>query len=348
MLRGRALMAASRSLSTQASAAVLPSGRVRVSAVFAGPVDIASMHREAVARWTPHLERGELKTRLDRDWVVLRVPAPAYSGSPDVPFPHTFLSASRRGSVVVVNTCGVRNDRNPRFRLRDLLHATSPRATVAAPDEASAPQEDLTVEVNPEALPEDKWCAMRDGTLVLRDLDMESVRIVNSCLGQTVHLQYYEARLDAMHDLVGDIHRSLESSTEGSLSSWMMPAKHMRPSALFQHLGTINSISNSIMLSGLRTTMRPGMTAWNEDRYTQLHELLWEEFDLDERYEELQEKLEYIDDAIRYSLDVAKDAKSLFLERVIVLLIFAELSMTTLSHELPSKLLHFLSTTFSS
>jgi uncharacterized Rmd1/YagE family protein len=74
--------------------------------------------------------------------------------------------------------------------------------------------------------------------------------------------------------------------------------------------------------------VRPGSTAWKEERFSQLQEVLWEELDLQERYEELQRKLTYVNETIRYSLDVAKDAKGIFLERLIVILIAAELALS--------------------
>lgn len=76
--------------------------------------------------------------------------------------------------------------------------------------------------------------------------------------------------------------------------------------------------------------MRPGSTAWKGERYSELQELLWEELDLDDRYDELQRKLDFVNETIQYSLDMAKNAKGIFLERVIVLLITLELMVSLL------------------
>ena len=48
-------------------------------------------------------------------------------------------------------------------------------------------------------------------------------------------------------------------------------------------------------------------------------------------------KLDYVNDVIRYSLEVAKDRKSIGLERIIVYLITAELLVTSLSGRLPQR-----------
>ncbi len=74
--------------------------------------------------------------------------------------------------------------------------------------------------------------------------------------------------------------------------------------------------------------MRPGSTAWKESRYATMHEVLWREFDLEDRYDELERRLTWISDTIKYALEVGKDEKSMSLERWIVLLISAELAIS--------------------
>ncbi len=68
-----------------------------------------------------------------------------------------------------------------------------------------------------------------------------------------------------------------------------------------------------------------------------LGQKLWTEYDLEERYDEIMRKLAYVNDVIRYSLDVAKDRKSIGLERIIVYLITAELLVTSLAARLPQR-----------
>ena len=64
-------------------------------------------------------------------------------------------------------------------------------------------------------------------------------------------------------------------------------------------------------------------------------QLLWVEYDLEERYEEIMRKLSFVNDTLRYALDVAKDRKSIALERIIVYLITLELVLTSLAAGLP-------------
>jgi uncharacterized Rmd1/YagE family protein len=71
-------------------------------------------------------------------------------------------------------------------------------------------------------------------------------------------------------------------------------------------------------------------------------QILWGEYDLEERYEEIMRKLTYVNDVIRYSLDVAKDRKSIGLERIIVYLITLELVLSSLNAGLPQRMVRWL------
>jgi hypothetical protein len=53
---------------------------------------------------------------------------------------------------------------------------------------------DLVIVVNPSY---HRWSGFDNGELVLQRLDYDNLRIVNSCLAQTVNLQYYEAKVGA-------------------------------------------------------------------------------------------------------------------------------------------------------
>ena len=70
--------------------------------------------------------------------------------------------------------------------------------------------------------------------------------------------------------------------------------------------------------------------------------MLWVEYDLEERYEEIMRKLTFVNDALRYALDVAKDRKSIALERIIVYLITVELLLSFFVTGLPKASLLWL------
>jgi hypothetical protein len=122
------------------------------------------------------------------------------------------------------------------------------------------------------------------------------------------------------------------SSSSGSGRS-AAPAQPDIPSTrdLYRYLAEISSIRNAVVLSGLRTTSRPGSVAWNDPLMHAVHEALCAEFDLEARYEELERKLEFISETIQYALEVGKSEQTVAIERVIVYLIAAELALSLFS-----------------
>jgi hypothetical protein len=104
----------------------------------------------------------------------------------------------------------------------------------------------------------------------LQRLDYNNIRIINSCLAQTVNLQYFEAQVaayelvidvcnadlglywpqvDAMHEVVLQVNKDMQESGDSSLF-------HVLPSntaQLHKYLASTSSISNAIVLSGLKS-----------------------------------------------------------------------------------------------
>ena len=211
---------------------------------------------------------------------------------------------------------------------------------------------EMKIMLAPEAAGSAK-AAFSRGALHVAELDRDCERIIASCMAQTVNLAFFESAVDALHDVAAEVNRSLDRDMEAASGSWytalfggtvrhLLGGHDTSTTALYRRLGEINDISNQIVLSGLRSTVRPGSTAWKEERYAQLQEALVDELDLQERYTELQRKLEYVTEAIKYALETSKSNTSLFLERIIVLLISAELALSTIAADLPGKALRGL------
>lgn len=53
---------------------------------------------------------------------------------------------------------------------------------------------DLPVVIDPSS---PHWSVVAHGELTLQRLDYDNIRIINSCLAQTVNLQYFEAQVRA-------------------------------------------------------------------------------------------------------------------------------------------------------
>ena len=172
-------------------------------------------------------------------------------------------------------------------------------------------------------------------------------------MAQTVNLAFFEAQVDSLHEVVGEVNAALDKEVDLASGGWLrgvlfgtqqhvMGSLKVSSAGLYRRLGDVSAISNQIMLSGLRSTVRPGSTAWKEEQYATLHYELAEELDLSQRYQELTRKLEYVAESIKYALETKKGQTSLYLERLIVGLVAAELILSCLNAGLHTRLLAFL------
>lgn len=89
----------------------------------------------------------------------------------------------------------------------------------------------------------EEWSNFSQGRLKMRKLDIDNIRIINSCMAQTVNLAFYEGQVDKMYEIVGALNQQLEEQSVRISSR-----------ELYRHLGENNTISNNVMLSGLRNT----------------------------------------------------------------------------------------------
>lgn len=88
------------------------------------------------------------------------------------------------------------------------------------------------------------WSTLSSGQLQVQELTDANVRIVSSALAQTVNLQYFEAEVDRMYEIVNELNDGLERQDYA----------HLESKSLYQNLARINTITNAVVLSGLRTT----------------------------------------------------------------------------------------------
>lgn len=330
------------------------SKRVNIFAAYVAPkIDLHKLAKKAVEEW----KLQESQARLEKEWLIFRFMTEDYAAAPAA-LRHTYLSVSKTGAVVAVNVphsrLALQAERYclaplleqcaspsllPEAYQEDLvltleshseLNKSSPAAGSAGAAAFAQSGEGASFSASP--------LSRTDVVLQGEELELDAVRILNSCMAQTVNLQHFEVQLPRYEELVEDIYASLggggargaagHSSSSSSSSRGSSKPRSMSSKQLFQSLGAVSAISNAVMLSGLRSSVRPGSSAWNEERYARMHEALWQEFELEERYEELQKKLAYITDSIKYALEVQKGSSSMRLEQAIVALISVELGLS--------------------
>lgn len=156
------------------------------------------------------------------------------------------------------------------------------------------------------------------GELHLRDLDEDSARVIGMVLGQSVMLQYYEQQADKLQDVVQAINAQM---LKGGLEQ--QDVLQLRGA-----LATNSRMADLVAMSGQRDAVRPGTAAWRDPRYYELSQELSVDLELEERFEEIRHKLEFVMETIRFCLRERQEDAITRLEWLIVILLTLELFLT--------------------
>lgn len=181
-------------------------------------------------------------------------------------------------------------------------------------------KDDYAVKQNP-VLAED----MQGGTdyIVLKNLDIDGIRIIGRVLGQSIALDYFVSQIDGMVEEFTDINRGMEKT--GTFT--------MDRRKLFQLVGKANSnLADVILKVGL---FERSEIAWRDAKYAQIFEYLWEEYEVTQRFGNLDFKLKFVEHNIHFLQEVLQNRRSNLLEWCIIYLIFIEnvISIYEIIHE---------------
>lgn len=151
---------------------------------------------------------------------------------------------------------------------------------------------------------------------VVPKLTMDSVAVISTIMAQTVALDTYSDIVDGLLANFDSINSSVKHT--GNFTS-------MDREALFKAIAQNNSIMID-MMSKLGIKERSD-TAWNLSQYEQIHEGLREEFEINDRFDQIELKLNMIQQNAKFFLDIIHNKKSNVLEWVIIILIFFECTL---------------------
>ncbi|KAF7828009.1 Sporulation protein RMD1 [Senna tora] len=135
---------------------------------------------------------------------------------------------------------------------------------------------------------------MRGGPdyIVLKSLDTDGIRIIGSVLGQSIALDYF-----------------------------------LSQKKLIQLVGKANShLADVILKVGL---FERSEIAWRDAKYAQIHEYLREEYEVAQRFGNLDFKLKFVEHNIHFLQEVLQSRKSHFLEWCIIGLLVIENALST-------------------
>ncbi|KAF3777855.1 Sad1-interacting factor 2 [Nymphaea thermarum] len=149
--------------------------------------------------------------------------------------------------------------------------------------------------------------------IVLKNLDIDGIRIIGSVLGQSIALDYFVRQVDGMVEEFTDINRGMEKT--GTFT--------MQRKKLFQLVGKANSnLADVILKLGL---FERSEIAWRNANYAQIWEYLRDEYELTQRFGSLDFKLKFVEHNIHFLQEILQNRKSDFLEWCIILLISLEI-----------------------
>lgn len=152
--------------------------------------------------------------------------------------------------------------------------------------------------------------------VVVESFDLNSVRVIGSVLGQSVALDHYAHEADAMLRIFTKLNEEMEKS--GTFS--------MKKERLFQLVAT-NNTTLTDLVNNLKLLDR-SETAWKYKMYSDLWEELRTEFELEERFETLEYKLNLVQHNVKFFLEILQNRKSDTLEWIIIILISGEIGVS--------------------
>ena len=148
---------------------------------------------------------------------------------------------------------------------------------------------------------------------VVPELDMNGVAVISNIMAQTVALDTYN---DTVDDLLANFAAINASVTK--TGSFTATDKNF----FFKTVAQNNGIFID-MISKIRIKDRSD-TAWNLTKYETIHYSMKEEFELDDRFEHIEFKLNLIQQNAMFFMEVLQSQKSNSLEWIIVVLIGVE------------------------
>ena len=153
----------------------------------------------------------------------------------------------------------------------------------------------------------------------IKMLDLNSVAVISTIMGQTVALDSYNVIVDELLATFATINANVKRT--GNFTS-------MERDALFKVIAQNNSLFID-MVSKLRLKDRSD-TAWNFTQYDAVYQGMREEFLIDNRFDDIEFKLNLIQQNTKFFLEVMHQNKTNFLEWVIIGLITLECGLMCL------------------
>lgn len=169
----------------------------------------------------------------------------------------------------------------------------------------------VTKDLDTKSMDTDHHSTVTGDYCMVPELEWNGVVVISNILAQSVALDSYADKVDELLGNFAKINSSV--ATTGNLTD---------KNTLFKTVAQNNSIFIE-MISKMRILDRSD-TAWNLIKYESMHYGLKDEFEIDDRFENIEFKLNLIEKNAKFFLEVIHHQKSSNLEWIIVVLILLE------------------------
>lgn len=154
---------------------------------------------------------------------------------------------------------------------------------------------------------------IKDEYIHLKEISPENIALVSLILGRSLALERFEREVEQVIEDFGVLMKHFEEKGNSSLSG----------KALLKKVGFAMNIRNQA-LGQMALLDKPDLT-WEDQDLEKLYLKLLEEYELEDRYDVLKEKLDMIFQNVEFILNYLDTKRSLLLEVTIVILIVFEI-----------------------
>lgn len=154
--------------------------------------------------------------------------------------------------------------------------------------------------------------------LYVKDLDLEKMKIISYVSAQSVALDRYEDEIDERLAELGRVVDNIKSSGRTKVNQ----------SSLLKQVGNVLSVKQNVV-SSLSLFDKPNET-WEREEIEKLYDKLRGEYELRDRFDILNEKIDFLSENNTTLLNFISSQKANFLEIVVIILIVIEIVLFVL------------------
>jgi uncharacterized Rmd1/YagE family protein len=157
------------------------------------------------------------------------------------------------------------------------------------------------------------WCKLEKDHFMVKKMDVHSLNIISSILSRSVALKSFEDNVHIILDEFQKLNQKVQTYKKIS----------RREEQIFIPLIAQGNALKCDLLLNVRLLERPEIS-WNYEQYDRIYGLLSGEFEIDERFDSLDKKLDFIQGNTQFYMELQHSVKSERSEWLIILLILTE------------------------